>query len=135
MKATNQTTKRFPDGLRMILYIAAVATLGFLNCCMLRAGDPEKDVDYTNRLEAAVQVQAEPDIRMEGWMLNFDNDFLVELEDDKVVLEDWMLDPAYFVVPDYLIVEKEEEPVLEGWMLDPRYYVVETMFIAKNEKE
>ena len=87
MTTTNQTTKRFPDGFRMILYIAAVATLGFLNCCMLKAGDPEKDADYANTLEAAVQVQAEPDIRLEGWMLNFDNDFLVELEEDKVVLD------------------------------------------------
>ena len=134
MKTTNQTTKRFPDGFRMILYITAVAALGFLNCCMLKASDPEKDVDYANRLEAVVEVQAEPDIRMEGWMLNFDNDFLVELEDDKVVLEDWMLDPAYFVVPDYLIVEKEEEPVLEGWMLDPGHYVVEILFVAENDQ-
>lgn len=133
MKTTNQTTKRFPNGFRMILYIAALAALGLLNCYIVQAGDPD-DADYANRLEAAVNVQAEPEIRLEDWMLNFNDEVLAEVEDEEDVLEDWMLDPAYWVIPDYLIVEKEEEPVLEDWMLDPGYYVIEPLLIAKSDR-
>ncbi|MCK4748280.1 MAG: hypothetical protein KAT15_14620 [Bacteroidales bacterium] len=133
MKTTNQTTKRFPDVFRMILYVATVAALGLLNCYIVKAGDPD-DADYANRLDAAVNVQAEPEIRLEGWMLNFNDEVLAEVEDEEDVLEDWMLDPAYWVIPDYLIVEKEEEPVLEDWMLDPGYYVIEPLLIAKSDE-
>ena len=111
MKTTNQTTKRFPDGFRMILYIAAVAALGFLSC-NVNAADFSKTDDFAARLEVASAPEAEHEIK----------------------LEDWMLDPAYFDVPDYLIVEQEEEPVLEDWMLDPGYYVAISLFIAENDR-
>ena len=129
MTTTNQTTKRFPDGFRMILYIAAVATLGFLNCCMLRAGDPEKDADYTTRLEAALIVDAEPEIELEDWILNFNPGFPVKIEDEDIVLENWMLNLNH----DFLVELEDEAIILEDWMLDPGYYVVETLFIAKNK--
>ena len=72
MKTTRPTTKRFPDGFRMILYIAAVAALGFVSCA-LKTGNGSVNA---NRLEAALEIQAETEIG----------------------LENWMLDPAYFVV-------------------------------------
>ena len=134
MKTTNQTTKRFPDGFRMILYIAAVAMLGFFKCYIVKAEDPENDTHYANSLEAALYVEAESEIKLEDWMLNFNDDFLVELEEEEVVLEDWMLDPDYFNVPDYLIVDEEEELELEDWMLNPGYYVVEPLFMAENDQ-
>ena len=70
MKATTQTTKRFPDSFRMIFYVAAVAALGLLNCCVLRTGVLENNTDYSSSLEAAVKIQAEPDLRLEDWMLD-----------------------------------------------------------------
>ncbi len=133
MKTTNQTTKRFPDGFRMILYIAAVAVLGFVSCAV-KAGDPVNDSDNAYNLEAIFKAQVESEIRLENWMLNFNDEILAEVEEEKVVLEDWMLGPAYQVVPEYLIVEKEEEPALEDWMLDPGYFVIETQFIAENDQ-
>ena len=98
------------------------------------AGDPAKDTCYAKSLEAALNVEAEPEISLEEWMLNFNNDFLGELEDEELVLEDWMLDPAYFNIPGYLIVEKEEELELEDWMLEPGTFVVEPLLIAKNNQ-
>ena len=133
MKTTKQTTKRFPDGFRMILYIAAVAALGFLSFTV-KAADYEKFSDCLARLEVDDIIQIETEIRLEDWMLNFNDEFLAETEDENVGLEDWMLTPASFTMPDYLIVEKEEEPVLESWMLFPRYYVVVPRFIAENNK-
>ena len=152
MKTTNQTTKRFPNGFRITLYVAAVATLGFLNCYILKAGDPEPETNYSISLEAALTVNAEPEIDLEDWMLDFTPDYLVELDDEEVVLEDWMLDftPDYLVelddeeivledwmlnfTPDYLIVDKEEEPVLEDWMLDPTYFDIALRYIAKSDQ-
>jgi len=154
MKTTKQTTKRIPDGLRMILYLVAVAALGFLSFTV-KAADFDKAPEYTARLEAAYAPQAEAEIRLEDWMLNFNDEFLAEVEDESialeewmlnfsdgflaeveevVVIEDWMLNPASFSIPGYLIVEKEEEPVLEDWMLDPAYYVAITQFIAENDR-
>ena len=139
MKTTNQTTGRFPDAFTMILYIAAVAALGFLNCCFIKAGDPENDTDRADRLEAAAKVQSEPDIQLEDWMIDPSYwvipDYLVVEKEEEPVLEDWMLDPAYFAVPDYLVVEKEEEPELEDWMLDPAYFAVPDYLIVEKEEE
>jgi len=133
MKTTNQTTKRFPDGLKMILYIAAVAVLGFVSCAV-KAGDPVNDSDNANSLEAILKTQVESEIRLENWMLNFNNEALAEVENKVDVLEDWMLDPASFTIPEYLIVEKEAEPVLEEWMLDPAYDVINPMYITENNR-
>jgi hypothetical protein len=132
MKTTNRTTKRFPDGLKMILYIAAVAVLGFVSCAV-KAGDPVNDSANANSLEAIFKTQVESEIRLENWMLNFNDENLAEVEDDKVVIEDWMLDPASFTIPEYLIVEKDAEPVLEYWMLNPGSFVVERLLIATND--
>jgi hypothetical protein len=132
----------------MILYIAAVAALGFVNCCVLRAGDPELKDDYVARLaaalavqveagirlESAVTVQPEPEIRLEDWMLNLNDGFLAETEEEKLVVEDWMLYPTYYTIPDYLIVENEEKFELEDWMLEPSDYVIEHLLIAKSDR-
>ena len=64
MKTTKQTTKRFPDGFRMILYIAAVAALGFLSFTV-KAADYEKFSDYLARLEVVDMIQIETEIRLE----------------------------------------------------------------------
>lgn len=69
MKTTNQTNQRFPGAFRMILYIAVVAALGLVSC-IVKAGVPEKDSGLVNRLEAAAIVQAEPELRLEDWMLD-----------------------------------------------------------------
>jgi len=153
MKTTKQTTKRFPDGFRMVLYIVAVAALGFLSFTV-KAAEYEKFSDYLARLEVADMIQIETEIRLEDWMLNFNDEFLAEVNDESIVLEDWMLNfnnetlaevenevvledwmlaPASFRIPEYMIVEKEEEPVLEDWMLDPGHYINIPLFIAEND--
>ena len=135
MKTTAQTTQRIPNGFRMILYVAAVAALGFINCCVLRAGDPEKDNDYAKSLEAALAVEPEAEIVLQDWMLTFNDGFLAEVEEEELVVEDWMLDPASFEVPTYLIVEKEEEPSVEDWMLEPSTVAVPDYLIVETEDE
>ena len=134
MKTANQTTQRFPDAFRMILYIAAVAALGFVNCVIVKAGDPVKDNDLASRLEAAIAVQTEPGIILEDWMLSFNDGFLAEVEEEDLAVEDWMLDPASFAAPDYLIVENEEAVEIEDWMLEPSDYVIEHLLIAKSDR-
>ena len=51
--------------------------------CMVKAENPEKNIDLTASLEAALIVQAE----------------------SELVLEDWMLDPVYIEKPAFPITE------------------------------
>ena len=135
MKTTSKTKRDFPKPFRFAIYLFAVIVFCFLNWVTTYAGDPETEKAQTleSRLAAVLVLEADPEPELEDWMLSFNDEVLAEFEDEEAVPEAWMLDPAYFVIPDYLIVEKEEEPVLEDWMLDPGYYVIETLLIAKSD--
>jgi hypothetical protein len=137
MKTKNQNTGRLPGSISMILHIAAVAAIGLLNCYLSRAADPENP-DYAERLEAAFEIQAEPVISIEDWMLDpayfAIPEYLIVEKEEEAVLEDWMLDAAYFAVPEYLVLEKEEKVELEDWMLDTGRFVTKPVFMAKSDR-
>jgi len=110
MKTTAHKSFRFPRGYQMIIYLLLVAAIGFLNCLVMNAAEPEKKekVKGTNiNIEELTRVDAEPELRLEDWMFGFNIGLVAE---EAVELEEWM-----FNFNETYITEEEIE--LESWML------------------
>jgi hypothetical protein len=108
MKTTSQTTQSFPETSRFIIYVFAVAVFCFFNWMALQAQPTARNHEI--RLAAALFEEAEQEIAVAPWMLDFSYGLLTA--GDDIEFEPWMLD---FSVD--LTAEREPEIELEPWML------------------
>ncbi len=76
MKTTATHTVKFPKVAQMALYLTLLAAFAFLNCLVMKAAEPEKksEIVTTAALNEAIEEETEADIKLEAWMLNFDEE-------------------------------------------------------------
>ena len=133
MKTARQTTGNFPRPGRLSLYVCAVLVLCFFNWVALDAQTVKKDsehmaIDMEEENEPAIRLQdwmmyfengflavnEEPELRVEPWMLSFNLDYMTGSEASMISFEPWMVN----FEERCLVVENEQDYPLECWMVN-----------------
>jgi len=144
MKTTTNTIK-FPSTAKFLAVIVLISGLAFLSCMVTNAqvsnetsytsfldeaNDSYADVlkssvDFSGinmdqvwaaRLERALVPETDVRVEVESWMFN--SEFTTEIMEERLEVEDWMLDFDSF----YNTETFEETIELEPWMLDTEYF-------------
>ena len=77
MKTINNSKRRFPKPIKFAMYLVLVATLGFLNWMTTYANDSEmEERSLETRLAEALIPEADPEPKLEGWLLTLSEDIL-----------------------------------------------------------
>ncbi len=73
MKTTKRSNRSLPSPVKFSIYLIAFAVVCFINWTALKASDPEpvEVKSLESRLAAALVPAADPEPRLEDWMLNF----------------------------------------------------------------
>jgi len=123
MKTAKQTTGNFPRPGRFSLYICAVMVLCFFNWVALNAQTVKKVNNINSQFAIALAEVDEPAIQLQDWMLDFENEYLVENEEPELNVEPWMLSFSH----DYMTGSVDSEISFEPWMVnfEQRCLVVE----------
>ncbi len=112
-----QTVVKLP---RMVLYLSFVIILAFLNCLIVRAGEPEtgeksEKIDDTTQLVTSEIMGEEP--ATENRILELSSDILAETAEEQLRFEAWMFNLELLSGPVLYSEAYEEELEIEPWML------------------
>jgi len=123
MKTAKLTTVNFPRPGRISLYICAVLVLCFFNWIALNAQNVKKVNNLEDQLSISLEVDDEPVIQLQDWMMDLETGYLVVNEESEMKVEPWMLSFSH----NYLAGTEESEISYEPWMInfEQRCLVVE----------
>ena len=123
MKTAKQTIGNFPRPGRLSLYICAVMVLCFFNWVALKAQTEKKVNKFEGQMAIAIEDEDEPAIRLQDWMMDFENGYLAVNEEPELRVEPWMLSFS----TDYMAGSEESAISFEPWMVnfEQRCLVVE----------
>ena len=114
MKTAKQTTSKFPKPGRFFLYMGAVMVLCFFNWVVLHAQPGPEANTFNSQLVIALAEEDEPPLKLQDWMLDFDNGCLAADEDPEIKIEPWMLSFNH----DCMAGTDESEIGVEPWMVN-----------------
>jgi hypothetical protein len=91
MKTATQTAGNFPRTGRFSLYICAVVVLSFLNWMVLNAQTARKANNFNPQLVITLAEEEEPAMRLQDWMMDFENGYQTISEEPELNVEPWMV--------------------------------------------
>ena len=79
MKTISNSKRRFPKPIKFAMNLVLVASLGFLNWMTTYANDSEmEERSLENRLAEALIPEADPEPKLESWLLTLSEDLMGE---------------------------------------------------------
>lgn len=124
MKTAKQTTGNFPRPGRFSLYVCAVMVLCFFNWVALNAQTVNK---VNSQMAIDMEEENEPAIRLQDWMMDFDNVHQAVNEEPELRVEPWMLSFSL----DYMAGSDESVISFEPWMVN----FEERCLVVENEQD
>ena len=112
MKTTSSKRRCLPKPIRFSLLLIGIALVCLPNWIALKAGYPVQTTDPSAEdLASIVEVDTEPELQLEDWMVSFDAFGLVANNEKEIPLESWMLD--FGSIRQYAVI-----PYDEAWYRD-----------------
>jgi hypothetical protein len=115
MKTAMKIDQKFLMPGRFSLYIFAVAILCFFNWVVLNAQVTSTESKVNKQLALALDEADEPELQVQDWMMDFENEYLAVSKEPEIIVEPWMLS---FSPANHTASSDESEMGIEPWMVN-----------------